>query len=161
MSNTARQPIVAGGFLAAALEDYVGDGSSQKTWTKRWIWACAGFLLLPVIGFRTVKELSWMSWLGFLCTVFVAAVCVILPLVSFSSVRDDAMASSNVTSISHKTIDYSNFAAAFASITVSMGGHATMPNLVGHMQNPDEFPTAINLTYLAIVLLYFPVAAVG
>ena len=149
-------------------------------WTKIWIWAAAGVLLLPVVGLRTVRELAPLSFLGMMAALLVvgvvtgvsmslanlcpeALVPTLAPNGSAAALYCHTRVPINGTSVhvEHAVVDATGLPTAFAAVTVSFGGHCVFPTIEEHMGRPDRFHAVFNAAYVLLMLMYIPVAAAG
>jgi amino acid permease len=98
-----------------------------------------------------MREVGWLSFFGMATSVIATIVCI-----SYS-IKQKA----EHPHVEYKTINYSLFPSAFSAITLSFGGHSTLPTIEQHSSSPKAFLKIVNYGFLILLLLYVPTAALG
>ena len=152
--------ILSGSFL---LQSLGGDGpgllfnsTDSKKWTQLWTLISGCVVLVPVLSFRTLKEIAPITAFGMASS----AVCVIV-VITFSfllyPLTPNTTAVVNLTGTNctldapdncpynhHTVINWTLFPSAFAAITLSFGGHAVFPSIEEHMAERKKFDCTFN-----------------
>ena len=128
--------ILAAGFLKDIFPAHRGPTVAQ------WVWICAAIGAVPVLVFKTLKEIVITSVLGVL-----SVVGVVVSVIIVSSVAS-AHSSSAVEEPTHDFLNWSLFPSAFAATVVSFGGHAVFPTIEEHAPRP-KVSEAVNLRNVA------------
>ncbi|KAJ3069743.1 hypothetical protein HDU98_007199 [Podochytrium sp. JEL0797] len=140
-------PIVYLILSGMSLEIIFGIFSMQQ-----WIVLCALLVLIPFVMFKTLKEIAALSAFGVFSTVAVIATVI------FYSIRDIPLNSGVVT---HKVIDFTQFASALGSISFSYSGNYVYAEVEQSMAEPKKFPLVLSLSLGIISVMYFVTAALG
>ena len=93
-----------------------------------------------------------MSVFGILASIIVAVVCVAYSINEIAQPHHSA---------NHRVLDARMFPSAFSAITLSFGGHATMPTIESHASSKNRFLSIINVAFFVLVALYLPTAIFG
>ncbi|KAI9333568.1 transmembrane amino acid transporter protein-domain-containing protein [Obelidium mucronatum] len=119
---------------------------------KVWMILSALLVLIPFLLFRSLKEIAIFSAFG------VFATLVVITTVFFSSIRDMPI---NYPKVTHKFIDFSQFASALGSISFSYSGNFIYPQVESSMAEPEKFHTVLSLSMIIISAMYLITAVVG
>jgi len=166
--------ILSGKFL---LEGIGGDGEGVAShlggpgdtakWTTRWTLVSAGIVMIPVVCLRSIGEIAPLAAFGMtasmICVLEVVIFAFLLKPVTSETQDKFNLPLPNTFdgTTSYKVFDVELFPTAFAAITLSFGGHAVFPSIEQHMPRPQAFPKAMNLAYIALVIMYFVTAIMG
>jgi amino acid permease len=121
--------------------------------SRHWTLVSAGVVTVPVVALRTIGELWFLPLVGIVAVVVV----VIAVLVQATRASIDHTAPPH----SHSTVIAEGLIPAFSALSLAFSAHAGLPTVEAAMQDRSQFPTALNLAWSMILLLYLPVAVVG
>eukprot|EP01091_Cochliopodium_minus_P009598 TRINITY_DN2391_c0_g1_i3.p1 TRINITY_DN2391_c0_g1~~TRINITY_DN2391_c0_g1_i3.p1 ORF type:complete len:331 (+),score=50.29 TRINITY_DN2391_c0_g1_i3:100-1092(+) len=106
---------------------------------------------LPFILFmKTLKEISWIAFLGIFASGFLVVAVVILSSVYMPKIK-----------LQTDLIHIKGLPFAFSTITFSFALHNTLNNIERHMKNPQNFNKMINASFLFVLFLYIPLSVIG
>lgn len=171
--------ILAGKFLLEALGGD-GDGMVFKTvdpgrFTKLWTGVAGIVVWIPVVAFKTMKEIAPLAIFGIATSMLVVVVVVVFSFMLYPiTPGTDAVillppnvSGCNTTTFAHcsvlqtKPFDIQLFPSAFAAITLSFGGHAVFPSIEQHMRRPSGFASTLSAAFITLVFLYVLTAVSG
>lgn len=110
-----------------------------------------GALLVPLSWLGTPKDF-WPTAVVAMGTTVIAVIVVIIRL---------AMESGNYTHTSYSEPTFQSFFLGFGTILFSFGGAATFPTIQNDMRERSKFPHSVAIAFLALLLMYIPIATVG
>lgn len=148
--------ILCGLFLSDALPS--PDSHDSDYWRKSWIWVAAAVVVIPLLIFKTLKELAVLSFLGMTATFITVLTVIVLSFTDYYGLTPE---DSTNTYGSHTFFNSSGIAAAFGSITVAFGGASVCPTIEEHMLVPSNFGAVYNMAFVILMILYVPTVVVG
>ncbi|KAJ3069742.1 hypothetical protein HDU98_007198 [Podochytrium sp. JEL0797] len=119
---------------------------------KVWMIISATLILIPFLIFKTLKDIAIFSAFG------VFATLVVIGTVFFSSIRDIPI---NYGVVTHKVIDFSQFASALGSISFSYSGNFIYPEIESSMAEPQKFKLVLSLSMVIISAMYLVTAVIA
>lgn len=121
-----------------------------------------GILLLVIlILFPFMREVSWISYGAALCTVVATCICLALSLVYYLAPDNPCRTSDLCLTCQHSTFQTS-IGQAFGVFSFAFGGHSLLPNFYAEMKFPQHFWKATAFAYpFTLLALYLPMAVIG
>ncbi|PRP88221.1 hypothetical protein PROFUN_04044 [Planoprotostelium fungivorum] len=110
-------------------------------------------VLLPIVGLKTLREVSWIAVFGIAATVLTIIIIIVMPPIMKSVTLSGNMSHPQTTVIS--TI---NFPTAFATMVFAFGGHNVFPALASTMRDTRSYGTFLNVAFVCVIILYLPPA---
>ncbi|KAJ3379508.1 hypothetical protein HDU84_006611 [Entophlyctis sp. JEL0112] len=147
--------------------EYLFGTFSMKIWHVPMVLS-AVLVLIPFLAFKTLKEIAILSAFGVFATVLVIVTVV------FYAFHD---LSANSGTVSHKVVDFTQFASALGSVSFSYSGnfivsslmlfvkHSLMvseyPEVEASMAEPHKFRMVLSLSMVIISVMYLITAILG
>ncbi|KAJ3294365.1 hypothetical protein HDU79_011137 [Rhizoclosmatium sp. JEL0117] len=119
---------------------------------KVWMVLSAFLIMIPFLMYKTLKEIAIFSAFG------VFATLVVIGTVIVSSIHDMPI---NYDKVTHKFIDFRQFASALGSISFSYSGNFIYPEVEASMAEPKKFRMVLSLSMVIISAMYLVTAIVG
>eukprot|EP00927_Polykrikos_kofoidii_P068314 TRINITY_DN63682_c0_g1_i1.p1 TRINITY_DN63682_c0_g1~~TRINITY_DN63682_c0_g1_i1.p1 ORF type:complete len:415 (+),score=54.93 TRINITY_DN63682_c0_g1_i1:75-1319(+) len=121
--------------------------------TRVWIAVGAWLVSIPVLIFRTVGEMKFVSLLGVAAVGSVVLAVVVEALMAAFDTKHETP---------HTDLFLpQGFIPAFSAMTLAFAAHAGLPSVEASMRETKMFPASFNLAYGLVMLLYLPVAIIG
>ncbi|KAI9206866.1 transmembrane amino acid transporter protein-domain-containing protein [Polychytrium aggregatum] len=117
-----------------------------------WIILSAVLIAVPLLCFRTLKEIAIFSAFGVFASILVIFV------VLWCAVEDYSSYSTQVT---HKVFDLALLPSALGSVSFSYGGNYIYPEVEASMKDPSKFPAVLNVSMIVITVMYVFTATTG
>lgn len=171
--------ILAAKFLLEGLGGG-GDGMlfhvhDTVRFTNIWTVVAGVIVWIPVITFKTLKEIAPLAIFGIATSMACVVVVVVFAFLLYPIHQDSSaviLPFINVTGcnstdllgcpvLARKSFDYKLFPSAFAAITLSFGGHAVFPSIEQHMRKPSQFASTLSIAFSVLVALYLVTAISG
>ncbi|ORY46342.1 hypothetical protein BCR33DRAFT_783519 [Rhizoclosmatium globosum] len=108
---------------------------------KVWMVLSAFLIMIPFLMYKTLKEIAIFSAFG------VFATLVVIGTVIVSSIHDMPI---NYDKVTHKFIDFRQFASALGSISFSYSGNFIYPEVEASMAEPKKFRMVLSLSMVII-----------
>ncbi|PHZ15739.1 uncharacterized protein RHIMIDRAFT_224050 [Rhizopus microsporus ATCC 52813] len=114
------------------------------------------FILTPML-FLPIRHLSYTSLLGIISAFSI--ICVIV----YDGVNKETAPGSLIEPADTEIFpsNYMTVPLSFGLIMAGFAGHAVFPTVYRDMENPKQYRTMVNWTYVATTIVYFGVAACG
>ncbi|KAJ3201735.1 hypothetical protein HDU82_007899 [Entophlyctis luteolus] len=131
--------------------EYLFGTFSMKIWHVPMVLS-AVLVLIPFLAFKTLKEIAILSAFGVFATVLVIVTVV------FYAFHD---LSANSGTVSHKVVDFTQFASALGSVSFSYSGNFIYPEVEASMAEPHKFRMVLSLSMVIISVMYLITAILG
>eukprot|EP01063_Lacrimia_lanifica_P016457 TRINITY_DN22_c0_g1_i4.p1 TRINITY_DN22_c0_g1~~TRINITY_DN22_c0_g1_i4.p1 ORF type:complete len:480 (+),score=63.34 TRINITY_DN22_c0_g1_i4:46-1485(+) len=158
--------VIGGG--GGGLVPGLGSKDTEALWQTRWRVVTGAAVLIPVVSIKTLNEMPVLAAFG-LGTTLLTVLCVVVLAVAVSPLSESKVRAwdlpgfetSGTVAVAHKVFDGAMFPTAFATITLSFGGHAVFPTIEEHMANPPRFDAVMNKAYVILMGMYLTCAVAG
>ncbi|KAI0243502.1 hypothetical protein L0F63_006100 [Massospora cicadina] len=120
---------------------------------SRWPFiVAAGFLIwVPLVSFKTIREVAWISALGGLATLLAVVISVVM---CFEQLPHQ-------THSEHILFDFTKFPGGMAIISFAYGGTMIFPHVYRSMKCPKRWNFTVTSAILGVTVLYLVMSAVG
>ncbi|KAI9313946.1 transmembrane amino acid transporter protein-domain-containing protein [Dichotomocladium elegans] len=122
---------------------------TQPIWAIIW----GAFVLIPLIGYKTLKEITLMAAIGAICTMMAVFVVVIQGPMDHNAHPERV--------VIHDGVIWAGFPSALATIAFSFGGNNTYPHVEHALKKPSQWKWAVTAGLSTCVALYFLTAIPG
>lgn len=127
------------------------QGTSGELGDVPWIIICTVIVAIPLVLFKTMKDIAWVSALGFVAITIVVLVVLIMSIID----------KPNQIDVQHDVVIWNMFPIALSTIAFSFGGNAVFPNIEASMKKPQDWNKVATAGISTCALLYFAVAICG
>ncbi|KAJ1982342.1 hypothetical protein H4R34_001752 [Dimargaris verticillata] len=149
LGTTCIYIILAGNYLNELLEHadiHIGD-KACKAIVAVIMWA-------PFVAMKTMSEVAILALFGFLATVIVVGVAVVVGFINMASIH----ATENIT---YSILNITSLPSAIASISFAFAGTVVYPHVEGTMKNPKDWPKVLTIGMVTITFMYLLMSISG
>ncbi|KAJ8659240.1 hypothetical protein O0I10_004954 [Lichtheimia ornata] len=140
--------VLASGNMVDLLE-----GQSSVLTQSYWVIIWGAFLLIPLILFRTLKEVTIISSIGAICTMMAVFIVMIQGPIDRNSNPQNEVHLDGVI--------WPGFPSALSTIAFSYGGNNTYPHAEHALKKPHQWKWAVTAGLTTCTALYFMTAVPG
>lgn len=126
-------------------------GTAGELGNTPWIIICCVIVAIPFIFFKTMKDIAWVSALGFVAITVVVLVVLIMSIID----------SKNQVNIHHDVVVWNMFPIALSTIAFSFGGNVVYPHIEASMKQPKNWAKVSTAGLSTCAILYLIVAICG
>lgn len=120
----------------------------------QWILIITGLLAVPVVFLKSMKEVVWTSAIGFLATVVLVIVTVIVCLIEIQTERTN----DSSVNVQYTLFDIGHLPLSLAGICFAYCGNYVYPDIEQVMTKPKKFGRTVSFSMILVTLMYLPVA---
>ena len=145
----------------------LGGKAHELKWQRIWCGVSGAVVLVPVLAVRNLGEMAPLAAFGMATSIAVVLVVIVLAI-TVSPITQEMVRKYDLPGfdaakpvIKTSVINLSDFPTAFATITLSYGGHAVFPTIEAHMAKPQNFGSVLNKSYVLLTVMYLGCAIAG
>ncbi|KAI8974407.1 transmembrane amino acid transporter protein-domain-containing protein [Pilobolus umbonatus] len=126
-------------------------GTVGEIGTLPWTLVCCGIVAIPILRFKSLKEMSLLTSVGFINIVAVSIIVLVMACLD----------SPNQVDVHREPVIWDMFPIAFSTIAFSFGGNVIYPHMEASMKKPEDWPKVTLFGMGTCVVLYLIVAIAG